>query len=90
MDDPDPLEDEVVGEITDRVDEVDAFDMLRTRSPLAALLANDDLVRSTAGVVFRSREGLLLEDGPAPFPTFVLICSRVEYIAHQQRKENET
>lgn len=38
-DDPDPFEDEEVGETTDIVDEDDALDALRIRLPLVTLLA---------------------------------------------------
>jgi hypothetical protein len=65
-DDPEPLEDDEVGDITDIVDEDDAFDTVRNRLALAALLANDLLPRPELGPTLRSRGELLLDDGPAP------------------------
>jgi hypothetical protein len=78
--DPDSLEDDEVGEIIDIVDEDDAFDTVRNRLQLAALLANDFFLRGKPGVALRSRGEPLLDDGPAPF---VLILRRFECIFHQ-------
>lgn len=78
-----------MGEIIDIVDEVDAFDKLRNRLLLAALLANDRFPRAEPGVVLRSRGEVLLDDGPAPF-VLVSILSRFEYIFHERRGEGKT
>jgi len=55
-----------MGEIIDNVDEDEAFDTVRDRLPLAALLANDFFLRGTPGVALRSRRELLVDDEPAP------------------------
>ena len=78
-DDPDPLEDDDMGEIIDNVDEDDAFDMLRIRLPLAALLASDFFPRVEPEVLLRSHGELLLDDELALF-MLVSILSRFEYI----------
>lgn len=65
----------------------EAFDALRIRLPLAALLDSDGFPRADDGVTLLSRAALALEEGLVIRLILVSICSRADNIFSRWRAE---
>lgn len=83
----DSAEDDKIGEVTDKLDVEEAFDALRTRLPVAALLDSDVFPRGDEGVVLRSRAAFGLEDDLVIRLRLVSICNLADSMFSQRRAE---